>query len=299
MSENKKVRYSSEGFPLEDESPHPEHKPDKMREGEEMAEAEQMSAEPEPYDTTVVSSEPEPPQMSESAMPEAEKPQLQSNVPEEDEFKELAKKRMALPRIKPNELTFEEQIKLREFKHEESAEETVSMAVGSGDVIGLGVKSDTTISRKVNVWMHNHDSHSPLILKQEYQLMINVGKPRLNAIMSANAERLEKYAGNELLVALVSDDFSIEEDTQKLLLPLSGNSESISFKVIPTSAGVVNIFALFYFKINLLQMLSISINVLPTNKMKSNQGKLEPIAPHILLTADRGFESIAEIQDQK
>jgi hypothetical protein len=213
---------------------------------------------------------------------------------------------MALPRTKRSELSLEEELRQKELAKEKDSINIQNKggdvigvgAEGSGNIVGKNLNTQPSRIRNVNVWIENHDSHLPLIVKEKYGLMINVGETKLNTILSVNAERLEKYSGNDLLVAVVSDDFTVTPAVQTLTLPISGDSKPVLFEVTPRSSGIRNISALFYYKVNLLQMVSIAIEVLSESDTQSSKRKSEAITPRIVLTADRGFESIREIESQ-
>lgn len=158
-------------------------------------------------------------------------------------------------------------------------------------------------SRKVNVWIKDHDSEQPLLDGQVYQLMINVGKIKEASLVSVGAESLEsvsrKLGEIKLDVVVVANRSDISPSTQALTLPVTGDSESLSFSLRPKGEGSESITILFYYKANLLLVISVplEIHTKPTVISKSEK-RSELLDTELILLSDRGFESILEIDKE-
>ena len=151
---------------------------------------------------------------------------------------------------------------------------------------------------RVNVWIDSHHSKEPLQLKERYTLKVNVGALKSDVIVSADAQPLEslirKYQEVMVDVSLIGDAFEIDPQVQQLSLSPKGDSDPISFSIRPIQEGSQNLSMLFYYKVNLLLVMSIPLHILKEPATYPTTGG-EFMNTQIVASSGRGFASIFEI----
>jgi hypothetical protein len=102
-----------------------------------------------------------------------------------------------------------------------------------------------TRSRSANLWFTDASGRlvpqdTPLVRDQAYHLEVNIGRPRQESIIQGEAPAIaeppqESAEGTWLYVSLFWDahEFDVDEPTQRLLLPPSGDSLPAQFQVTP------------------------------------------------------------------
>jgi hypothetical protein len=159
--------------------------------------------------------------------------------------------------------------------------------------------------RIVNVWINNHKATEPLIKAAPYDLMINVDMKGSDSISLLDADFLERIGakpnGIEISVSISGDDFDIPNDTKEMFLPKEGHSDPISFKIIPNASGTSKLKLYFYYKLNLIMILSVSMEIKEpisdiTTILEKEQHFLNV---DVIGSSNVGFESILQIERSK
>jgi hypothetical protein len=85
---------------------------------------------------------------------------------------------------------------------------------------------------------------------------------------------------------------------QKLLLPIKGDITPVSFKLTPKRSGDHNIEISFYYKLNLLMILSASLHAIDLSPVVhvGSSKKYQFLHLDVVGSSDKGFESIIEIE---
>ena len=158
--------------------------------------------------------------------------------------------------------------------------------------------------RKVNIWIEGIDTKHSLVIKKPYKLGINIGQVQKNVLVSTYAETIEKISKEvgeiNLTVVLVSHYFNIQPKLQELILPTTGDSKPVYFTITPKTIGVnKKITVLFYYNLNLIQILTISLNINKDEHQITKVSKKLDIKTKIIVSAENEFESFNQFQDQK
>ncbi|GAB4188415.1 MAG: hypothetical protein OHK0022_00290 [Roseiflexaceae bacterium] len=159
---------------------------------------------------------------------------------------------------------------------------------GAGDGPEDGSNSDATLtekspgalpgdSRVFNAWIENNNGETPLRVGTEYQLAFNVAEPLASAVSASAAEATRLIQeGNldqlEIDVVLISNesDFTIKKPQQKLVIPRTGASKTVSFTITPQRNGSCEITALFQLAGRALQKMTLTLHVGPLLQAKSS-----------------------------
>jgi hypothetical protein len=136
------------------------------------------------------------------------------------------------------------------------------------------------------------------LIGKTYQLLVNVGALKQDVLVSADAKPLEsilkRYKRVRVDVSLIGKSFRITPNVRPLWLTTERNSEPISFSVTPKQKGHQNLSMFFYYKLNLLLVLCVPLEVISKPTIYSKTGN-KLLNTHIIGSSDRGFESIFEI----
>lgn len=166
--------------------------------------------------------------------------------------------------------------------------------------------------RFVNLWLadaehRNLDRREALILRQIYQLKINIGQLRSESLAHGPAihEPIPKAPrGTSLYVSLFSDDFDIPNPTQPLLLPPEGDSDIVDFEVTPirrTSGpgdrATLDIY--IYYRCSLVQSFRVQAEVVLQGQAAESdtpqEAQLLEHRPEPLVDRIGGFTTLEEI----
>lgn len=145
---------------------------------------------------------------------------------------------------------------------EESAPEPKSPGTLGADA------SNAPPARKINVTFEPPEQkNSPLQVGETYVLAFSVDLEQLAmSIAAADLDEARFFAPNEeqvnIYVQLISDDFEIVSDPQKLVVPRKGKSKGKArFDIVPKQNGVGEIKAVFLKDGNAVQAIELKLNV--------------------------------------
>ena len=159
--------------------------------------------------------------------------------------------------------------------------------------------------RMVNVWINQHKATEPLIKANPYDLMVNIDMKGSDSISLVDPGYLERIGakpnGIEISVSISGDDFEILNDTKEIFLPKEGHSEPISFRIVPTASGISKLKLYFYYKLNLIMILSVSLEIKePVSDITTTFEKEQQfLNVDVLGSSNVGFESILQIERSK
>ncbi|MEM8530657.1 MAG: hypothetical protein AAGF95_07430 [Chloroflexota bacterium] len=124
-------------------------------------------------------------------------------------------------------------------------------------------------NRMINVWLSDHPKEQPLTVHQPYELFFNVDAPRDDAIVAVPgiADLVRDLPADQetidVLVVLVTSDFTIQGDSQQTLsVPRAiRSSNKVMFTIVPQKEGSGEINALFFAKGRVFQQTTITLQV--------------------------------------
>lgn len=161
------------------------------------------------------------------------------------------------------------------------------------------MNTEPHVGPRVDVWIHSHDRQESLILGKSYKLMVKVGALKTDDVVTAKAEATvsitSKYENVIFDVSLVGDAFEIENPVMQISLDKNKASKMISFLIKPLQAGRQHISVYFYYKVNLLLVLSIPLHILEerTRYPRSETNWNRDI--EVIASSEKGLESIFDI----
>lgn len=155
--------------------------------------------------------------------------------------------------------------------------------------------------RHINIWINKHDSTEPITKGEVHELLVNVGSPQKNSLVSSIATNIErvasKYEDTRITVTLFSDNFEISPPKETLILPPQGESALLTFRIKALSEGSHDIDVCFYFKKELLQLLSVSLKVVGKSHQRSVDDN-KAIMVKTLVTSEYGLDSVFDILEE-
>lgn len=138
---------------------------------------------------------------------------------------------------------------------------------GPGTLGAPGPEPVAAPTRFINAVLQDHDNAVPLQLGETYTVVFSVELEKLAASVAAETFREQNLFPEgvdqvELLVQLLSDDFAINSDPQKLIVPRTGKSKNKArFDIEPTKNGAGELTAVFIKDGNAVQAIKLTLNV--------------------------------------
>lgn len=138
----------------------------------------------------------------------------------------------------------------------------------TGGVLGIPETEETRPARKINVSFEPPEQKDkPLQVGETYTLAFSVEAEVLaQAIANATLDEARLFPPNveqvDLFVQLLSDDFEILTDPQKMIVPREGKSKNRArFDIVPKHNGASELTAVFLKEGNAVQAITLKLNV--------------------------------------
>ena len=160
-------------------------------------------------------------------------------------------------------------------------------------------------NRHINIWIEDHKASDPLVTGINYNLMINIAIKDLDASISdINHSNNNSQESPKLIISLSGAKFTIPTNTMELQLPNEGDSAIVNFKIKPntTGAGVIEIF--FYYELNLLMVLAVSLQVVNSVMDRPSHDVIrfkeqKFLNADVMASSDKGLDGILELKNSE